>query len=299
MSNHDNGRNPAHAFAEMASTTQRLFQQSWQALGGEGLASALGAAVADGGGWESLLRTLQTQVDALFEQLHQQTKAIELPLEQMLGFCGQLNRMQDIASRAAGELPFPWSPEVLALINPKLGLFQQRQQRLDEIAAAVAELRAAHQHYNTLLRRIADQALTTFRQEIEQRPQRTAALREIYDLWLNSSEAAYERMLYSDEYASAFGRLVNSAAALTAQFQQEMDGALKQLNLPSRQEMNSTQRRLYELRRSHHAESARDELDALRSEMAELRAELQQLKSQAKPKPRAGTRTAARENNGD
>jgi poly[(R)-3-hydroxyalkanoate] polymerase subunit PhaE len=116
------------------------------------------------------------------------------------------------------------------------------------------------------------------------------SLREIYDLWIDCCEEAYNEFAFTEEYAEAYGRLINALMALKHQSQNTVDELMGALNMPTHKGITTLQCRQQELRRELREMRARlseqvskaglqAELKALHQELKALHAELNALKT--------------------
>ena len=104
-----------------------------------------------------------------------------------------------------------------------------------------------------------------------------SSLRELYDQWVEMSEAAYAEFVMTEEYQELYGRLVNTLLALKQQMARMVDQTLEALHMPTHAEISTLQCRQQEIRR----ENLR-----LRKDMKELQAQMEALR-QAMLKPAA------------
>lgn len=284
MNENSTSRRPDALAADIAHFVERLYQSGLELLTGA-------AAGEQELALEELLERLQVAVQTLFDQCREQVRSLEIPHEAMLGAWAPLSALQASLERLPSGLGLPLGlpPGLL----PRLGMLQYRQQQLEGASAALEELRAAQERYLQLLKQIADGAIEEFRAALQARQQQEMELKELYGLWLNAGEAAYERVLTGEPYAQALGQLANASSGVLHQFQEAVDDALELFNLPTRREMISTQQRLHEMRRGQRAgQRALDELREMREEMEDLRAEVERLRS-ARSSKKTAKRTAA------
>jgi regulator of replication initiation timing len=93
----------------------------------------------------------------------------------------------------------------------------------------------------------------------------------------------------SDEYQTVYGDLVNSLMALKRHLALMVDEGLEAMNIPSRSEINTLQKRQQELRRENHA---------LRAEIESLKDMMQKTTSRSsaatEAKPKAATKKTTR-----
>lgn len=290
MNDYTNGR-WSGPFPDFASLLSQLFQQNRQAF--EQTPSGAGEPDDAGLDVDALLEQLKAQADLGFEQLQEQVRSLQVPHEAMLAAAYQLGTAQSATQAQLEALERFWPH---AALLPKLGLFQQRQDRLEAAAAALAQLRRAQDNYLALLRRMTHDAIDEFHRRLSDLDGQAVGLKQLYELWLTAGESAYEQSLGSDAYARSLGELANTGAEVNRHLQEGLDEFLQTLNLPTRREMNSTQQRLQELRRRQYAAERVDagELAGLRAEMAEMRRQLEELRGQQQPLKAAKPRPARR-----
>jgi hypothetical protein len=270
----DNTNKRADPSADLARLVHHLQQQGWQLIGACG--RLLDVSVrGDSSDLDSALAKLREQAEADFAQAQEQLRGLHIPYEAMLTSLSQLNAMQDTLNHAEPS----WLSVLLPHASPRLGLFQQKQERLQALELALAELRQAQVDYLALAREVIDESIRRFRLALDAKAT-LSGFSELYELWLTVGEAAYEQVLASEECSTALGRLANASCAVNRQMQEALDDVLQQLKLPTRRELITIQQRLHELRRRQRASerAVPAELDALKREMADLRAQVEQLR---------------------
>lgn len=72
--------------------------------------------------------------------------------------------------------------------------------------------------------------------------------RELHDLWVECGEEIYARVARSDSFSTLQAKFGNAAMRLRAAEQRLAEQALRQLDLPTRAELNGVHRRLQEMR---------------------------------------------------
>ena len=75
------------------------------------------------------------------------------------------------------------------------------------------------------------------------------SIRQIYDLWVDSSESVYAEYVLTKEYGELNGRLVNSLMAFKKQNNEITEELLSVFNIPTTKTVNTLERRQYELRK--------------------------------------------------
>ncbi len=167
---------------------------------------------------------------------------------------------------------------------PGVGYTREWQEQVQEWLRLGGEYQTAIYEYVNAFGKVGIDALEHLKQkivDIAEEGKDLKSLREVYDLWVDCSEAAYAEFVLTEEYAELYGRLVNALMALKHRGRSMVDEALGGMNMPSRTDFDTVQSRQQELRR---------ELKAVRAELNALKAELQG-SAGITPKRRTPTRT--------
>jgi poly[(R)-3-hydroxyalkanoate] polymerase subunit PhaE len=184
---------------------------------------------------------------------------------------------------------------------PGLGYTREWQEQGQEFARLGLNYQRALQDYGALFRRLNLDAFDRLQRrlgEVAKAEQPITTLRGLYDVWVDCSEAAYLDLVSTDAYAEAYGRMVNALMALKRQSRNMVDEAAGAMGMPTRQGLNTLQRRHQELRRELAAVRRAAEGKAGREEVAALRKELDRLRSEltGASRPPADTKRAAARN---
>lgn len=163
-----------------------------------------------------------------------------------------LNSMQGAWARASavGRETAQRLSEALSRAPP-LGLAREQAEAWRELAVAQSECQTLQQALRLELTRMQNDALNLLEQRIRERRQSGAPLaawRELYDLWVECGEQTYAQLAHSETYSKLQAELGNSMVRLRARQQAILEHALRQLDLPTRSELNSVHRQLRELR---------------------------------------------------
>jgi poly[(R)-3-hydroxyalkanoate] polymerase subunit PhaE len=164
---------------------------------------------------------------------------------------------------------------------PGLGYTREWQEQGQEFARLGLAYQRALQEYWALFQRLNLDAFDRLQRKLQEladsnRPITT--LRGLYDVWVDASEAAYLDLVASDAYAETYGRLVNSLMALKGQSRRMIDEAVGAMGMPTRQGLDTLQRRHQELRREVAVVRARlADADAGLEQVVALRQEVEQL----------------------
>lgn len=268
MNNKDNAREaPWTAFAE-------FIEAQWRLLAGAPFAAEASATAAD----EALLRDPQRLLEHLqtaFERTLAELREQPSPLSQLLEQISKLTHSFSVWPLAPDEGDSA-SPTAMPLLGPA----QAQQQKAQAAWEAVAEFAAAQQRYLDRLGIVAERTVAAVAAALADLP-RDAEPTAIQAALLHAAEQAHEAALDEDEYARAFSRMANAFNTALIQLRELFEPLVKLLGLPTHAEMESTQRRLHQLRREHRAlreafesfelEALRQEIRALRQEVAQLR----------------------------
>jgi class III poly(R)-hydroxyalkanoic acid synthase PhaE subunit len=139
--------------------------------------------------------------------------------------------------------------EVLQRLPP-IGLAREHTEAWRELAAAQAECKRLENELRAELTRVQMDALDLLEKRVRERdPQeRIDSFRELYDLWVECGEQAYGNLAHSPAYAKLQAELGNANMRLRSRAQTVVEYVLKQLDLPTRSELNSVHRQLRDLR---------------------------------------------------
>ena len=152
------------------------------------------------------------------------------------------------------------------LSMPGLGYSRETQDKLQELLRLWGEYQDHYQEYQSVMTRLNQESLALMQKAIIKRMRNAKdirSLKQLYDLWIESSEKAYGEYVFTDEYAALNGRLVNSLMAFRQQQNEISEDLLAAMNMPTMRAMNTLERRQHQLRK----------------QIKTLEAELQTLKS--------------------
>ena len=152
------------------------------------------------------------------------------------------------------------------LSMPGLGYSRETQDKLQELLRLWGEYQDHYQEYQSVMTRLNQESLALMQKAIIKRMRNAKdirSLKQLYDLWIESSEKAYGEYVFTDEYAALNGRLVNSLMAFRQKQNEISEDLLAAMNMPTMRAMNTLERRQHQLRK----------------QIKTLEAELQTLKS--------------------
>ena len=135
---------------------------------------------------------------------------------------------------------------------PAVGYMREWQEQTQGGVRLTMDYQQALQEYVHAHGRLGVDALERLAAKIIERAEQGReinTLREVYDLWVDCGEEAYSALVFTEEYADIYARLVNALMALKHHNQTAVDNVAESLNLPTHQEITTLQRRQQEFRR--------------------------------------------------
>ncbi len=135
---------------------------------------------------------------------------------------------------------------------PAVGYMREWQEQTQGGVRLTMDYQQALQEYVHAHGRLGVDALERLAAKIIERAEQGReinTLREVYDLWVDCGEEAYNALVFTEEYADIYARLVNALMALKHHNQITVDEVAGSLNLPTHQEITTLQRRQQEFRR--------------------------------------------------
>ena len=176
---------------------------------------------------------------------------------------------------------------------PAFGFNRESQERQQRLAVAFMAYQDAMAGYNRLMLDASKRAVEKFQTKLAAREEpgrQVDSLRAVYDLWIDAAEEGYAEVALSDEFRAGYGELVNKQMAVRSLVQGEVERTTGQFGMPTRTEVNSTARRMQEMRREMRA--LQERLDALEAGQAAPKASKPAVKSAPAPVAKAATRPA-------
>ena len=169
------------------------------------------------------------------------------------------------------------------LSTPTLGYTRESQEEVQRLGQLWLDHAQATHAYAAVLSRVVARAAELLREKLlpQMRKGETFdSLRACYDIWVDSGEEAYAELSISDEFTRTQAKLTNSLMAVKRQEQKMVDETLGALNMPTRRELDTSHRRLHQLRRQvWRMEQTLDDAGVreLREEMAALERQVHEL----------------------
>ena len=140
------------------------------------------------------------------------------------------------------------------LKSPALGQWREHQQQLQNITQLLIEFQEADQVYKLAFAQMGIRSIEALRQRlsnISSDEDKVSTVREFYDLWVDVNEEIYSEFAMTDEYQVIHGDFVNSLMALRKETNALTEKLYKSVNLPTRSELNTINKRLQEQRREN------------------------------------------------
>ena len=138
------------------------------------------------------------------------------------------------------------------LSMPGLGYSRETQDKFQELLRLWGEYQDNYQAYQSVMTRLNQESLALMQKAIIKRSKKDEDIRsmkQLYDLWIESSERAYGEYVFTDEYAALNGRLVNSLMAFRQKQNEISEDILAAMNMPTMRAMNTLERRQHQLRK--------------------------------------------------
>jgi len=161
---------------------------------------------------------------------------------------------------SGGTAPAPWGP--MADL-PALGLSREHQQRWQRMADAALRVADAQRRLQTLWSDALRDAAAEFAARLsagagasdqadahapgsprDAEARGSAALRRLYDSWIDCAERAYAAIAHSEPFSSALADFVNAGSSWRREFTASIEHGSKLIDLPTRGEINSLNARL-------------------------------------------------------
>ena len=185
---------------------------------------------------------------------------------------------------------------------PAVGYTREAQEQYQVLAQLQMDYMSAMQAYQTAFGKLGMETTKGFQQSLMNRAkdaQPISSLRELYDQWVEMSEAAYAEFVMTQEYQALYGRLVNSLLALKQQMARMVDQTLEAMHMPTHAEISTLQCRQQELRRDNlklkkEIKGLQSQIDALRNAMLQGDMGEDDDEEEAKPAARTASKSAAK-----
>lgn len=180
---------------------------------------------------------------------------------------------------------------------PAVGYTRESQEQHQRLAQRMMDYGSALQAYQMAFGKLAVDTTKEFQATLQSNAKEGKtfeSLREIYDQWVEVSEAAYARFVMTREYQELYGRLVNTLIALKHQMGRMVDQVLEAMHMPTHSEISTLQCRQQELRRENIR--LRNEIKAIHEQLEAMRQRSigAEMDEESSTKPAAPRATAAK-----
>lgn len=143
---------------------------------------------------------------------------------------------------------------------PPIGIAREHTEAWRELAATQAECQRLEQELRGVLLGVQGDALNLLEQRVRERQisdKPIAGYRDLYDLWVECAEQVFAKVAHSDAYGRLQAELGNASMRLRSHHQRVIEYGLRQLDLPTRSEINSVHLQIRALKQQVAALSSR------------------------------------------
>ncbi|MBF0424629.1 MAG: class III poly(R)-hydroxyalkanoic acid synthase subunit PhaE [Magnetococcales bacterium] len=177
------------------------------------------------------------------------------------------------------------------VVMPPVGPNPDVQKKWKEWALLALKLQDAMEVYMTHVGKVGPAALDKLKDRLlkmAEKGEKVETLKDLFALWVEAGDGAFADMTNTKEYRDANANMVHALMRLKIQGQVLMDDYMESVNLPSRRELNTTHKRVIELKRRFRDLEGRlgtvakvdvaADLNRLRAEIEALKQEVAELK---------------------
>jgi class III poly(R)-hydroxyalkanoic acid synthase PhaE subunit len=144
-----------------------------------------------------------------------------------------------------------WQRGMTSFEWPALGLTRERQEAMQRLGKLAGDYWQAQAHLAAHWGEVVREATQIFGERLSAKlaaGERFASPKPLYDLWIESAEAAFAKMAHGRQYARTQGELTNALSQLRTEQRNLLESFSRELDLPTRAEVNSLHRRMKELK---------------------------------------------------
>jgi class III poly(R)-hydroxyalkanoic acid synthase PhaE subunit len=185
--------------------------------------------------WQDVTQHVSPAAQGLAQQLAALGPSV------LAGTASSLNELFGVHA-ASSEALFDFAP---------VGFFRDHQAHWQNLARAFENQRRLAQQMSGVIAQVHGDALERLAvriAELEQQGERITTTRRLYDVWIECGERAFTHTAHQDAYARLLGELTRANLEVRAAQQILAEYLLKQLDLPTRAELNTVHRSLRSLR---------------------------------------------------
>jgi polyhydroxyalkanoate synthase subunit PhaE len=147
----------------------------------------------------------------------------------------------------------PMKRQLMSSLNlPAFGYSREQQEHHQQSAQAWSAMSDELKRYNKLMLKASEGGLSRFESKLGERSEpgrEIKSLREFYDVWIDAAEEGFAEVALSPEYREVYGALVNAQMRVRKLTQEDVERSTSALGMPTRTELDSTHRKLAEMRR--------------------------------------------------
>lgn len=133
---------------------------------------------------------------------------------------------------------------------PPIGYTREWQEQYQEWMQLALEYGHSLQAFAGLLGKVVERALALFGQRLQEKLSKGESfegLRAVYNLWIDCGEDAYAETVATHEFPRLQAEMINALMRMKRQEQFLVEEVMTALNMPTRQELDTTHKRVYEL----------------------------------------------------
>ncbi|MFP8968310.1 poly(R)-hydroxyalkanoic acid synthase subunit PhaE [Pokkaliibacter sp. CJK22405] len=168
---------------------------------------------------------------------------------------------------------------------PSVGSNREFQEKIQHGSRLWLDFQESFTRYAELYGSINADTTKLMLEKLDQEEVEVTSLGELHDLWVDCYEQCYQKLVFTDDYRHAHGRLSNAFMAIRKYNIDMRDMQLKTLGMPTRLEMNTALKRQHDARKE--LRTVHRHLSAMQEEISELRKQVKDqaalLEKQAKP----------------
>jgi class III poly(R)-hydroxyalkanoic acid synthase PhaE subunit len=135
---------------------------------------------------------------------------------------------------------------------PPVGYTREWQEQAQEWTQLYLDYTRTLQDYGQLLGKVGQRATELFSEKLAvqlKKGKSLEGLRAAYNLWIDCGEEAYAEAVATPDFSHLQAQMVNALMRLKRHEQEMVNEVMTALNMPTRQEMDTTHKRVYKLQR--------------------------------------------------
>lgn len=192
------------------------------------------------------------------------------------------------------------------LAMPSIGYTRESQDKYKKLNRLMLAYQKALHDYNVAMAKVTMEALTAFQHDAMtamNEADSALSFKDLHNIWTQAAERVYGAYVMTEDYTEMYGSLVNKMMAVKQQTARIMDEMFEAMNIPTRKEMNTLNKRVQEVRRQSDITLA-NEIEGLKARIDQLEKQLSdgeksapaknQSASKASPSPKAEAQTPSK-----